>query len=47
MPRENTILQVGDPAPDFCLRAIDGREVWLSDFRDRQHILLLFFRGTW
>ena len=47
MPRENTILRVGDPAPDFCLRAIDGREVRLSDFRDSQHILLLFFLGTW
>ena len=47
MPRENRVLQIGDPAPDFYLRLADGREVRLSDYRGRQHILLVFLRGTW
>ena len=47
MPRDNPTLHVGDPAPDFCLRALDGREVRLSDYRNRQPVLLIFFRGTW
>jgi hypothetical protein len=47
MPRENRVLHIGDPAPDFCLRLADGPEVRLSDYRGRQHILLFFLRGTW
>ncbi|MBI4380743.1 MAG: redoxin domain-containing protein [candidate division NC10 bacterium] len=47
MPRENRVLHIGDPAPDFRLRLSDGREVRLSDYRGRQHILLFFLRGTW
>jgi peroxiredoxin len=47
MPRENPALRVGDQAPDFRLRALDGREIRLSEYRSRQHVLLIFFRGTW
>jgi len=32
-------------APDFALTDPSGREVRLSDFRDRTHVLLVFNRG--
>jgi peroxiredoxin len=35
-------LTVGDVAPDFTLRAHDGREIKLSDYRG-QRVVLAFF----
>ena len=32
-------------APDFTLTAFDGRRVTLSDFQQRQHVILVFNRG--
>ena len=32
-------------APDFVLVDTNGREVRLSDFRDRQHVVLVLNRG--
>jgi peroxiredoxin len=39
---ETTTLKVGDGAPDFTLRAHDGREVTLSKLRG-QRVVLAFF----
>jgi len=39
---ETTTLTAGDPAPDFRLRAHDGREVALSDHRGRRLVLAFF-----
>jgi peroxiredoxin Q/BCP len=36
------VLKVGDKAPDFRLKADDGNEVSLSDFRGKR-VLLYFF----
>ena len=36
------MLKVGDKAPDFRLKADDGNEVSLSDFRGKR-VLLYFF----
>jgi cytochrome oxidase Cu insertion factor (SCO1/SenC/PrrC family) len=38
-----THLKVGDPAPDFTLRNTDGKEVKLSDFRDKKTVVLAFY----
>jgi peroxiredoxin Q/BCP len=35
-------LKVGDRAPDFRLKADDGREVSLADFRGRWLVLYFF-----
>jgi peroxiredoxin len=39
---ETKTLKVGDAAPDFTLRAHDGRDVTLSALRG-QHAILAFF----
>ena len=46
MPRENTLLQVGDPAPDFTLPDAGGQPYRLADLRGRR-VALFFYRGTW
>ena len=39
---ETKTLKVGDPAPDFTLRAHDGSEVVLSKYRGRRVVLAFF-----
>ena len=39
------IVKVGDAAPDFALRALDGEEVKLSDYRGKR--LVLFMWASW
>lgn len=39
---ETKTLKVGDPAPDFSLRAHDGTEVVLSKYRGRRVVLAFF-----
>jgi len=36
------MLKVGDKAPEFRLKADDGKEVSLADFRSKR-VLLFFF----
>jgi peroxiredoxin Q/BCP len=36
------MLKVGDEAPEFRLKADDGKEVSLSDFRGKRVILFFF-----
>ena len=36
-------LKVGDPAPDFTLKASNGRTYRVSDFRNKQAIVLAWF----
>lgn len=38
-----THLKVGQPAPDFTLRDTAGKEVKLSDFRDKKSVVLAFY----
>ena len=39
------VVKVGDAAPDFALRALDGEEVRLSDYRGKR--LVLFMWASW
>lgn len=40
-------VAVGTQAPDFSLPARDGTLVSLGDYRGRQPVLLVFYRGWW
>ena len=40
-------LKLGDKAPDFALPNWDGKLVVLSEFTQRSHVVLVFYRGFW
>lgn len=46
-PADFDRVKVGDPAPDFTLNDIDEHPVSLSQFRGRENVLLVFYRGYW
>lgn len=41
------MIAVGEQAPEFALKDHLGRELRLTDFRDRSHVLLLFYPLDW
>ena len=44
-PQHTSELAVGDLAPDFHLPASTSREIALSDYRGRTHVVLFFVRS--
>jgi thioredoxin-dependent peroxiredoxin len=38
-----TNLKVGDKAPEFSLRATDGKTYKLSDFKDKKNVVLAIY----
>jgi cytochrome oxidase Cu insertion factor (SCO1/SenC/PrrC family) len=46
-PTDLDRIRVGQPAPDFTLENIDGKQVSLSDFRGKKSVVLVFYRGQW
>jgi len=42
-PPVKTHLKVGDPAPDFSLRATDGKAYKLSDFKGKKNVVLAIY----
>ena len=40
-------IKVGDPAPDFSLKDQDQKDVKLSDFRGKKHVVLAFYPLDW
>jgi thioredoxin-dependent peroxiredoxin len=38
-------VKLNAPAPDFTLADYEGNEVSLSQFKGKQHVLLVFNRG--
>ena len=38
-------VQLNSPAPDFMLANFEGEAVKLSNFKGKQHVLLVFNRG--
>jgi peroxiredoxin len=47
MPKTDTLLKVGDKAPEFTLPNSNGEAMSLADILKQGKALLLFFRGTW
>lgn len=46
-PTDLERVNVGQSAPDFTLENMDGKPVSLSDFRGKQSVVLVFYRGQW
>ena len=46
-PTDVERVKVGQPAPDFTLEDIDGKNISLSDFRGKKTVVLVFYRGYW
>ena len=42
-PPVKTHLKVGDAAPDFTLRATDGKVYKLSDFKGKKNVVLAIY----
>jgi cytochrome oxidase Cu insertion factor (SCO1/SenC/PrrC family) len=40
-------VTVGSEAPDFTLESLAGPAVTLSQFRGKQNVVLVFYRGFW
>lgn len=40
-------VKVGDVAPEFTLKSISGRNVTLSEFRDKKNVMLTFIPAAW
>jgi len=43
LPAVTAALEVGDQAPEFSLQASDGKTYQLSDFRDKQAVVIAWF----
>ena len=46
-PTDLQRIKVGQPAPDFALEDMDGKNITLSDFRGKKTVVLVFYRGFW
>jgi cytochrome oxidase Cu insertion factor (SCO1/SenC/PrrC family) len=46
-PTDLDRIKAGQPAPDFTLENLDGKQVSLSDFRGKKSVVLVFYRGQW
>ena len=46
-PTDLQRIKVGQPAPDFTLEDMDGKNITLSDFRGKKTVVLAFYRGFW
>jgi cytochrome oxidase Cu insertion factor (SCO1/SenC/PrrC family) len=46
-PTDLDRIKVGQPAPDFTLENINGKQVSLSEFRGKKSVVLVFYRGQW
>ena len=46
-PQRNTPVAVGEVAPDFTLEDQNGAKVSLSESRNKNPVVLVFYRAYW
>ena len=46
-PTDTSRVAVGAEAPGFTLESLTGPPVTLSQFRGKQNVVLVFYRGHW
>lgn len=46
-PTDLRRIKVGQPAPDFTLEDMEGKNITLSEFRGKKTVVLVFYRGYW
>lgn len=46
-PTDTSRVAVAAEAPDFTLESLGGPPVTLSQFRGKQNVILVFYRGHW
>lgn len=46
-PTDTSRVAVGMEAPDFTLESLAGPPITLSQFRAKQNVVLVFYRGHW
>lgn len=46
-PTDTERIKIGEPAPDFTLQSHDGKNISLSDYRGKENVVLVFYRGHW
>ena len=47
-PIDSTLnVKVGDAAPDFTLPSVGGKEITLSQYRDKKHVVISFVPAAW
>lgn len=44
---EGVSVEVGEPAPGFSLPAGDNKTISLKDYKNKNAVMLLFYRGDW
>jgi alkyl hydroperoxide reductase subunit AhpC len=47
MKEQTPVITEGTAAPGFSLNDQFGRKIALDDFRDKQHVLLVFYPLDW
>ncbi len=47
VPTDLERVKIGNQAPDFTLEAENGTPISLSQFRNKQPVILVFYRGHW
>lgn len=45
MTTHSRFVELGQPAPDFTLPAVDGGQISLHDYQGDRHVVLAFLRG--
>lgn len=46
-PTDTSRVAVGSQAPDFTLESLSGPPVTLTQYRGKQNVVLVFYRGHW